>query len=78
MILRYECAVVKVCEHFFSSFFFGAKQTGWSATWEKVFIPALPNRPARMFVVPIDVDVKLAWQEPAWQEPLKDVGVSFR
>ena len=78
MILRYECAVVKVCEHFFFLLFFGAKQTGRSASWEKVFIPALPNRSARMFVVPIDVDVKLAWQELAWQKLLKDVGVSFR
>ena len=69
---------LKFANNFFSSFFLGAKQTGRSASWEKVFIPALPNRPARMFVVPIDVDVKLAWQEPAWQKPLKDVGVIFR
>ena len=78
MILRYEYVVVKVCKHFFSLFFFRGKQTGRSATWEAVFIPALPNRPARMFLVPIDVDVNLAWQEPAWQESLKNVGVSFQ
>ena len=77
MILRYEYVVVKVCKHFFPLFFRG-KQTGRSATWEAVFIPALPNRPARMFLVPIDVDVNLAWQEPAWQESLKNVGVSFQ
>ena len=61
----------------FFPFFFRGKQTGRSATWEAVFIPALPNRPARMFLVPIDVDVNLARQEPAWQESLKNVGVSF-